>query len=377
LPAVIARAAVIAVVFGCAACTATPAPAGSSLVAAPTAPRISGSVSPTPSTTTPETTLRSAGPGEFLNPVIDADFPDPFVLRDGDSYYGYATASGETNIQAARSDDLIHWTMLPDALPDLPSWSGLTTAFSDTAQRATWAPEVARIGERYVMYYTAPVVTKQFQGDAPQCIGRAVSDGPEGAFVDDNREPLVCRPEQGFTIDPSYFRDVDGRAYLLWRGGCCDLPSRIYIQRLTANGLDVSGQVMETGVQNDQTWEGNTAEAPTLLLHDGTYYLLYSGNSPFGYEYAVGYATSTNAHGPYTKAAKNPILVTDLPAVSPGHQSVLTDRDGDLWLTYHAWQDPLVGYEAGGHRAMWIDELVIENAVLSVIGPDAGPQNPP
>ena len=34
--------------------------------------------------------------------LADADFPDPFVLRDGDAYYAFATGANGANVQAQR-----------------------------------------------------------------------------------------------------------------------------------------------------------------------------------------------------------------------------------------------------------------------------------
>ena len=53
----------------------------------------------------------------FANPVLDADFPDPTVIRAPDgSYYAYATQTERdgkwVNIQVARSADLVHWDYL-------------------------------------------------------------------------------------------------------------------------------------------------------------------------------------------------------------------------------------------------------------------------
>src|SRR5206468_6080049 len=88
----------------------------------------------------------------YTNPVIDADFPDPTVIRAPDGlYYAYATQSQRegkwVNIQLARSSDLVHWTYLGDALPNKPAWASTTQDF--------WAPHVQRAGARYIMYYSA------------------------------------------------------------------------------------------------------------------------------------------------------------------------------------------------------------------------------
>ena len=77
---------------------------------------------------------RIAPTATYANPVIDADFPDPAVLKAKDGYYYvYATQGGPegatSNIQAARSRDLVDWERLPDDDPrgqahDIYQWVG-------------------------------------------------------------------------------------------------------------------------------------------------------------------------------------------------------------------------------------------------------------
>ncbi len=47
-------------------------------------------------------------------------------------------------------------------------------------------------------------------------------------------------------------------------------------------------------------------EGPTAFKNNGTYFVMYSANSVFGDNYALGYATSRSPLGPYVKAANNP-----------------------------------------------------------------------
>ena len=56
------------------------------------------------------------------NPVYNRDFPDPFVLKVGHTYFAYATNGNGSNVQTATSTDLVHWTPGRDALPKLGSW---------------------------------------------------------------------------------------------------------------------------------------------------------------------------------------------------------------------------------------------------------------
>jgi arabinan endo-1,5-alpha-L-arabinosidase len=127
-------------------------------------------------------------PESFANPVIDADFPDPAVLKAPDGfYYAYATQTdrdgAKVNIQAARSRDLVHWTLLPDALPVKPAWASKTWDF--------WAPHVVRHEGRYFLYFSAKpdaALTDDKQG---LCLAVATAAQPEGPFTDVGR-PLQC-----------------------------------------------------------------------------------------------------------------------------------------------------------------------------------------
>ena len=149
----------------------------------------------------------------YANPVIDADFPDPAVIRAPDGfYYAYATQTkvGDkwVNIQLARSSDLVTWQQLGDALPAKPNWAAKTQDF--------WAPHVSRHGDTYYMYYSAkPDSSDERHG---LCLGVATAGGPLGPFVDKGK-PLKCG--DGFVnIDPMAFDDpATGKHLLYWGSG--------------------------------------------------------------------------------------------------------------------------------------------------------------
>src|SRR5579859_1471784 len=56
----------------------------------------------------------------FVNPVLNIDFPDPDVLKVGNTYYAYATNGNGFNIQVTSSTDLVHWQRVKEALLRLP-----------------------------------------------------------------------------------------------------------------------------------------------------------------------------------------------------------------------------------------------------------------
>ncbi|HVM24838.1 MAG TPA: glycoside hydrolase family 43 protein [Candidatus Limnocylindrales bacterium] len=322
--------------------------------------------------TAAESPRPTPGEGEFVNPVLDTDFPDPHVIQVGDTWYAYATGYRYTT-----STDLVSW--------ERPRYLELRSRW---ATRDFWAPEVAETSAGYVLYYTGRSQLPTPGQDTAQCVGRAVAESPEGPFVDDLAEPLICQAEDGGTIDASPFVDEDGTRYLLYKndGNCCRRPVKLWIQELSDDGLSLVGEPIDLGVAADNLWEGSVIEAPTLWLDDGTYYLFYSANAYYSATYAVGYATSDAVTGPFVEAEENPILSADfrelnadpsLVAAGPGHQTIIEDGEGELWIVYHAWDRTAIGYDLGGDRTMWMDRLSFEDGRVVVQGPTSDPQPAP
>ncbi|HUS15234.1 MAG TPA: glycoside hydrolase family 43 protein, partial [Chloroflexia bacterium] len=298
---------------------------------------------------------------QFANPVLDQDFPDPDVLHVGDTYYAYATNANSINIQVARSTNLVEWRILADALPVLPPWA---------SPGNTWAPEVTTTTTgSYVMYFAARQAGGRFQ-----CIGVATSTEPQGPFRSRATEPLICPLDEGGAIDPSSFTDDDGTRYVLWKndGNCCGDATHLYLQKVSGDGLTLDGPPTAL-VENDQTWEADVVEAPTLVKHGGKYYLFYSANAYNTERYSVGYAEADSITGPYRKAT-DPLLrsrLTRPPVVGPGGQDVVLDLKGRTWMLYHAW-DSTISY-----RTLNLDPLNWEGDKPVVQGPTRGPEQAP
>ena len=323
-------------------------------------------------------TTGTAAPGEtptgvvsadaFQNPVFRNDFPDPHVIKVGDTYYAYATNATSRNVQTASSTDLVNWKLLPDALPAPGPWARLGGGY-------VWAPEVMEIDGKYLLYYTA-----RDKASNRQCVGVAIADKPNGPFKDSSDKAFVCQADEGGTIDASPFRDGD-KLYLYYKndGNCCSITTRLYVQEMAPDGLSLVGEPTSL-VQNDKLWEGRVVEAPTMWKHEDKYYLFYSGNDYAGPPYAVGYANCESPTGPCQDAEENPILasrMTEKPLViGPGHQTLLLDDDGETWMVYHVWEVTSAGLR-GSRRFMWIDKVEWTEGKPQVKGPTSGPQEKP
>jgi arabinan endo-1,5-alpha-L-arabinosidase len=276
----------------------------------------------------------------------DTDFPDPGIVRGRDGfYYAYATqgfTEGDSptiqNIQVLRSKDLENWTRLPDALPKKPAWASKTQRF--------WAPDVSvhrlRSGEhRYFMYFSAlPDSASGF------CIGVAVSEKPQGPFVDKG-EPLVCG--SGFSnIDPMAFDDpISGASYLIWGSGFQPIRG----QELSESRLDFAeGSAPKDLVLPETTGSGSEfgrlIEGAWMTFHDGQYYLFFSGDNCCDPDphYAVMVARGSFPLGPFSQAPE-PVLsqqgslsrqVSGPRMIAAGHCAVIQDRAGNFRMFYHS-----------------------------------------
>ena len=275
-------------------------------------------------------------------PVLRTDFPDPFILEHEGQYLAYATNSGGANVQMALSSNLTSWrpimeergpTRLYDAMPALPTWA--KAGF-------TWAPEVLKTQDGFVLYFTA-----RHTATGLQCVGAATSQSPRGPFTSQATEPLVCQFDLGGTIDASPFRAPDGQLYLYYKNDgnhpSFNKPAEIFAQRLSPDGLSLTGEPVSL-VRNDKPWEGGVVEAPTMVEQDGAYVLFFSGNY-YGWEgagdlspYGIGYATCEGPMGPCTDAPNNPFFAsTSEPCISgPGHQTVF-QTGGKEVFAFHAW----------------------------------------
>jgi beta-xylosidase len=299
-------------------------------------------------------------------PVFQENFPDAFVLPVGGEFIAYSTNAGE-NVPMATSRDLVNWSFVRDAggkkrdaFPRMPAW--VKPGF-------TWAPEVLKLGNRYLLYYTA-----NHRQEDKQCIGVAVASDPKGPFVDRATKPLVCQFELGGSIDANSFRDQDGKLYLYWKsdGNRIGKPSALFGMPLTNDGLSPAGTPVDLKLSDREEWKQRVIEAPTMIRTPDGLALLYSGGY-FGWNdnqglspYAMSFALCSGPLGPCREGSPKPILYSysaprDAGCLSgPGHQSVFAAKGG-TFVSFHGWATSNSCRKADNKRVLYIAPFGWEN----------------
>jgi Glycosyl hydrolases family 43 len=295
--------------------------------------------------------------------LVTAESPDPFVLDLGSAHRDYWAFTTGNLFPILRSSDLVHWQSVGTAMSTRPSW------VVQSGDWHPWAPNVTQLSGScpgtssatcFAMYYVG--LSAQFRAN---CVAVATAATPAGPYVDQGPlsngtldaagRPIGCGDNQGYgMIDPSLFVDPNtGQRYLYGSedfacptgSASCTranstLRPTISVIPLSPDSLTASGGRTPLFAGAAMSWESidirvPTVEGPTMLLHNGTYYLLYSGGN-WHNRYGMGYATATSPTGPFTKAATNPILGQIPPVFSPGGgDTPVVGPHGGTWIVYH------------------------------------------
>ena len=135
------------------------------------------------------------------NPIIYSDFPDPDIIRVGDTYYMASTTMYYMpGCDILRSYDLINWELLDqvyDSLEDNDAHN--MTGDKNIFGQGMWAPSLCHHNGKFYLNFTANDTKKTYLFSA---------DNAEGPWTRHNIE--------GFYHDSSLFFDDDGSVYIVY-----------------------------------------------------------------------------------------------------------------------------------------------------------------
>jgi beta-xylosidase len=281
--------------------------------------------------TAPETDGRwfaDRGDGTYENPVLAGDYSDPDVVRVGDDFY--LTASSFTNapgLPILHSRDLVNWTIIGHALPDV-----LPKAHFRTPRRGggVWAPAIRYRNGRFIIYYPDPDFG----------IFAVTATDPRGPWS----APRLVDSTKG-AIDPAPFWDEDGTGWLVYAfaGSRAGKSNLIVLKRLDEEGMKTVGEektiidgaalppvATSLGLRPWQTTEG-----PKLYKRNGWYYVFApSGSVKGGWQ---GVFRSRRIEGPYE--GRN-VLDQGQTQINGPHQGAWIDTaTGEDWFVHFQDRD--------------------------------------
>src|SRR5690606_18734702 len=242
---------------------------------------------------------------------------DPTIFYHNGFYYLYGTKGENTDwgFEVYQSKDLETW------IGPVGATNGFALVKKDAfGDVGFWAPQVWYENGKFMMAYTAN-----------ENIAMAVSDSPLGPFEQTQQKPFIAEGEQ---IDPFIFIDTDGKKYL-YHVRLTD-GNRIFVAELNADYAGIKKETLKECIHASLPWENvdnvpwSVAEGPTVLRHDGRYYMFYSANDFRNPKYAVGVAVADNVYGPWQRIGDTALLsIHNTKWSGTGHGDVF--KQGNKW----------------------------------------------
>lgn len=302
---------------------------------------------------------------DFTNPVLPSG-PDPWVVRDGATYYLMVTRVDRLTIR--KTQDITKVA----AAREVTVWTPPPTGPN---ARSIWAPELHRIGGKWFIYYTAaPSGNDDNLHRGIFVLENAASDPTRGRWIDRGRVNTCCS-----AIDATVFA-YRGKSYFVYSRQL-GAESELVIVAMR-NPWTLTGPEVVIS-KPDRDWERHIYpinEAPEFLLGPkGELFLTYSASACTSDEYAVGLLSAPAGSNPldpraWTKAPA-PLLrkAPEVAVFAPGHNGFFTSPDGKQhWMVFHANPGPSMGCTS--NRGTWIEPFSFGRDGRPVFQRPTGPQ---
>ncbi len=267
---------------------------------------------------------------QYMNPIMAGFYPDPSICRKGDTYYMVNSTFGYfPGVPIFTSKDLVNWKQIGHVL-DRPS------QFNFTGK------------EMYKGIY-APAIEYNSYNDTFYMVTTGLAAG--GNFFVKTKDPTKgwsdpIKLKDIKHIDPSFFFDDDGKAYIVNNYATETSPTYKGEHSIRIHEFDVKNDQL-TGKSKEIIRSGaNPAdkpiwiEGPHLYKINGYYYVM-AAEGGTGDQHSEVVFRSKSPWGPYEAATYNPILTQrDLPSerynkiTSTGHADLIQTPQGDWWAVF-------------------------------------------
>ena len=261
---------------------------------------------------------RVFGQSTYKNPIIDADYSDPDVIRVGDDFYLTASSfNAVPGLPILHSKDLVNWKIIGHALQAQPP---LDVFAKPQHGNGVWAPAIRYHNNEFYIFY----------GDPDFGIYMVKARNATGPWS----RPLLLRAAKGW-IDPCPFWDDDGNAYLVhaWANSRSGIKSILTINRMSPDGTKLldDGRMVFDGRANHPTIEG-----PKLYKRNGYYYIF----APAG-GVSTGWQTVLRARDIYGPYGDRIVMDRGQTNVNGPHQGGWVElKSGESWFIHFQDRGP-------------------------------------
>ena len=262
------------------------------------------------------------GNGTYKNPVLNADYSDPDVIRVGEKYYLVASDFHFMGMQVLESEDMVNWKLVSQIYDH---FEGEGWDSNRHYAGGSWAPAIRYHEGKFWVFFCTP----------DEGLFMSTAESAYGPW-----SPLHCVKAIAKWEDPCPFWDEDGQAYL---GRSQHGAGPIIIHRMSPDGK----RLLDEGVT---VYTGPTAEGTKFLKKDGYYYLIIpEGGVERGWQTVL---RSKNIYGPYEKKV---VLEKGSTDVNGPHQGALVDTPDGEWWFFHFQQTQPLGRVVHLQPARWVD----------------------
>jgi beta-xylosidase len=242
------------------------------------------------------------GDGTFCNPVIWADFNNPWLMQAGGDFYLTAASHHFMGMPVLHSRDLVNWSWLGRVYDHL-DYATHYAHPGQAYQRGSWAPALVQRGGLFMMYCM----------NSTDGLFLTTATDPAGPWA-----PVELIHRAYHWEDPFPFWDEDGQAYLIHSGFGGHAP--LVIHRMNSDGR----VLLDGGIVIEETLPN--AHNPLMLKRDGYYYLFgVTRNTQIVFR-------SRQIYGPYEKRV---LLLSDGVGSSPGGGGWIELSGGECWFMHH------------------------------------------
>lgn len=226
------------------------------------------------------------GDGTYTNPPIDADYPDPSIIRVGDTFY-FATTTfvNVPGLTILESRDLVNWQLASHVVPVLDGRPEYDMQGGTLYRRGLYAPSLRYYGGTFWLAVTP------------------VGQNTRIYYTDDVRKPWQSHELDREAFDPALYFEDDGTPYLATSEGRDGT-----VTLLTLND-DLSAVVAA-----QEIFYNEGAEGSKIVRRGDYYYMFHSIPRRLG----MTVSRATSLFGPWE--TRNQIDDT-----TGGHQGAIVD----------------------------------------------------